>query len=156
MKMKNNSSYTAQKRASKKLKTLSLYVLLFVLWIFTSIFTGRELIYWTVFVMSLVTAFVVYFIPSDRNSTLKVYKGALAGYCLFILMMELFYKVAVNDNDAYIGFIEGFYGFAIFMIPIGYILWQAKKFVHLFGFGKTKREMLDEYKDHGNDGNRTY
>ena len=156
MKMKNNSSYTAQKRASRKLRTVALYVLLFVLWMFTSIFTGRELIYWTVLVMALVTSFVVYFIPTDKTSTLKTFKGALAGYCLFIIMMELFSRVANADNDAYAGFIEGFYGFSIFMIPIGYILWQAKKFVHLFGFNKTKREMLDEYKDHGNDGGRSF
>ena len=156
MKLKNTSNYCTQKRASKKLVSILIYVGLVLLWIFTASFTGRNLIFWTVFIMALITCFVLHFIPNDRNATLKTFKATLAGYCLFIIMMEVLTKVAFNDNDTVAPFMEGFYGFAVFMIPIGYILWQAKKFVHMFGFGRSKRQMLDDYKDHGNDGGRSF
>lgn len=160
MKATNRSNYAAQSRAAHHRVSLLMYLGVLALWLFACAFegTGEDrrigiLIFVAGLVMAAVTIGVLIFVPADRENTLKAFKGSMAGYCAFMILMKTFLLIVGNDTTIYgAAFLSGFHSYFVFLFPIGYIVWQAQKFVKLSGVGKTKRQAIDYYKDHGNDG----
>ena len=155
--MKNRSNYLNQAKYAKKLRTMLLYIGLFVLWILVEAFVQNPVIFVGGLLMAGITFLVLKFIPNDRENTLKAFKGAFAGHTLYLLMMYLLLYVGLHADQAQNGttalsYINGLFQFSIYLVPIGYVGWQAKKFLGLMGIGKSKRDSIDYYKDHGNDG----
>lgn len=153
--MKNRSNYLNEVKYSKKLKTIASYIGLAVLWLVTANVVGMETLLYTLAVLMLgVTWATVKFIPNDRDASLGTFKITFLGYPLWLLMMHLLTTALTIDGGQLnvMGFLQGTYSFTTFMVPVGYIVWQAKKFSFLLGIGKSKKEAIDYYKDHGNDG----
>lgn len=157
--MQNRSNYVNDAIARKKLKTGLILIGDFLLWAFTSIYLGNLAVFVCGLLMVGVTILVGFFLPNERESTCKSFMPWMAGYCATLLVMKFIILAieASSSTDAIvnasgINFLTGMYSFVIFMLPIGFITWQAKKFINLGGIGKSKRQTMEYYKDHGNDG----
>lgn len=101
--------------------------------------------------ISFVTAFVI---KNDRDKTLSFFKYGLLGYTLFIVLFELLILAASkggNDGGAY-QILVAVCSYSKILIPLGMIIWQAKKWTFLTGINKNKRDTIDHLKSHGNDG----
>lgn len=93
------------------------------------------------------------FIKNDRDKTLNFFKFGLLGYVLFIILWEAIImgaKAGGDENTAQ--WLMTFCMYTKIMIPIGLIIWQAKKWTFLTGINKNKRDTIDHLKNHGNDG----
>lgn len=102
-------------------------------------------------VLSLATA---KFIPNDRESTLNFFKFGMLGYSLYIILFQiLIFAVNAGGNDSPIGnTMYNIFMYSTIVVPIGLILWQAKKWMFLTGIMKNKRDAISHIKKHGNDG----
>lgn len=161
MKSYDRSNYAAQSRANHRGLALLMYIGIFALWVFEFIFeridgtnAGRSksiLVFTTGTVMCGITAIVLFVCPNDRENTLKAFKGSMAGYFALAIVLKLFVMVA-DDGSGGATFLTSFHDYYLWLAPVGYIIWQAQKIAKLYGNGKSKREAIDYYKDHGNDG----
>lgn len=98
--------------------------------------------------MGAVAFLVCFFIPNERGGTLKAYKANMAGFCLYLIILKTF-SVLASGSVAYV---NGIFQLSLFIYPLGFTAWEAKKFMYLLGIGKSRRDSIDYYKDHGNDG----
>ena len=101
--------------------------------------------------ISFITALVI---KNDRDKTLSFYKYGLLGYTLFIVLFELLIFASQkggNDGNAETILIA-VCSYSKILIPLGLIIWQAKKWTFLTGINKNKRDTIDYLKKHGNDG----
>ena len=69
--MKNRSNYLNQAKYAKKLRTMLLYIGLFVLWILVEAFVQNPVIFVGGLLMAGITFLVLKFIPNDRENTLR-------------------------------------------------------------------------------------
>jgi hypothetical protein len=153
--MKNRSNFVTEVKYTEKLKAIALYTSILLLWIVSGVITGLESLIFTLGVlMSGITVVSLKMMPNDRENSLKLFKSTFGGYLLWMIMMHFVLgSVPTTESQLNVrGFLTAMYSFTTFMIPIGYIVWQAQKFRFLLGIGKSKREVIDYYKDHGNDG----
>lgn len=156
--MKNRSNYIQDAKHAKKLVSGLILIGDFLLWIFTAIFLKNLAILVCGALMAGTTVLVSIFLSHERENTIFAFKSWLAGYCASLLVFYFIILALEKSPDSIstsggISFLTGMYSFVIFMIPIGFITWQAKKIVNIRGIlGKSKRETIDYYKDHGNDG----
>ncbi len=102
-------------------------------------------------IVSLVTA---KFIPNDRDKTLGFFKVGMAGYTLYTILFEILMLAAnIGGNDGNTAMVlRTVCGYSRAIIPLGLVLWQAKKWTFLTGINKNKRQTIEELKKHGNDG----
>ncbi len=101
--------------------------------------------------VSFATALVI---KQDRDKTLNFFKFGMLGYSLFICLFELIlYAILAggSDGNAY-SILNSLCSYSKILIPLGLILYQAKKWTFLTGINKNKRDTIDSYKRHGNDG----
>lgn len=94
------------------------------------------------------------FIPNDRDKTLKFFKTGILGYSLFIILFELLIFLANmgGDGGMTINTIKSICTFSKILIPLGLILWQAKKWTFLTGINKNKRDAINHIRENGNNG----
>ena len=101
--------------------------------------------------ISFVTALVI---KNDRDKTLSFFKYGLLGYTLFIILFELLIfasKKGGSDGNAE-QILIAVCSYSKILIPLGMIIWQAKKWTFLTGINKNKRDTIEHLKNHGNDG----
>ena len=152
--MKNRSNFLQEIKSNKKLSITLIYLAILILWIIVCYLTkndGGTIVFLLTLLMSLVSAVASFLLPNDRDSILRNFKIASAGYLLWILMMYVILTV-VDTEGITITIINNMYYITMIMTPVGFICIQAKKIVQLRGIGKTKRETIEYYKKHGNDG----
>lgn len=102
-------------------------------------------------VVTLVTA---KFIPNDRDATLNFFKFGTAGYTLYTILFEILLLAAgLGDGTSNTALVlKTVCGYSRAIIPLGLILWQAKKWTFLTGINKSKSKTIEHLKNHGNDG----
>lgn len=151
--MKNRTNFIEEIRYTMSIKAISIYIGLVMLMILTASLTG-SLVYAFGMLMSGMTFVTLKFIPNDRENTIKVFKATMGGYFLWMLMLYVLLSTATATSQflQVEGFLMSVFSFTTFMIPIGYIIWQAQKFRFLVGIGRSKKETIDYIKDHSNDG----
>ena len=152
--MKNRTNFIEEIRHTQGMKAIILYLSLMLLLVLVASLTLGSLIYALVMLMSGITFITLKLIPNDRENTIRVYKATFGGYLLWILMLHVLLLTTPVEAEFLnvMGFLSSIYSFTAFMIPLGYILWQAQKFRFLVGIGRSKKETIDYIKDHGNDG----
>ncbi len=108
------------------------------------------------FVFTLVSLITAKFIPNDRESTLNFCKFGMLGYVLYTILFEILIFVAFaggdgqGSNTAIV--LRTVCGYSRAIIPLGLILWQAKKWIFMSGLRKGKTKTIEHLKRHGNDG----
>lgn len=159
---KNSTNFLEQIKFKKKNLIRLMYLGLFMLWIIGYIMikkielnTSEANVYFVFgFVFAVVSLATAKFIPNDRDKTLKFFKTGLLGYSLFTVLFELLIFAANTGNDG--GTTEQVLRtvctFSRVLIPLGLIIWQAKKWTFLTGINKSKKQAIDYIKKHGNDG----
>lgn len=100
--------------------------------------------------ISFVTAL---FIKNDRDKTLDFFKYGLLGYVLFVILFEVLIIGAKKGGDtSVINVLSSIALYSKITVPIGLIIWQAKKWTFLTGVNRSKRDAVDYFTKHGNDG----
>lgn len=101
--------------------------------------------------MSLLTA---KFIPNDREATFTFFKFGMLGYVLYTILFEILIYAAFlgGDDSNTANVLQAVCGYSRAIIPLGLILWQAKKWTFLTGLRKNKAKTIEHLKKHGNDG----
>jgi hypothetical protein len=159
MRLRNTSNYAFDQRMKAKLKAAGIYAGLFVLWIAVcaiskGLYNGANtpmILFTGGLMMTIVTFAVCQWIPNERHSTLRAYKMNMAGFLFYMLILQGLMFASGSSTAA--SYLTTLYAFSQYIYPLGYIAWEGKKFAYLMGIGKTRRESIDYYKDHGNDGN---
>lgn len=103
-------------------------------------------------VISLVTA---KFIPNDRDKTLDFFKFGMLGFNLYTILFEILLlacNLGGNDSTTTFSVLKSICGYSRVIIPIGMIIWQAKKWTFLTKVNKSKRQAIEHLKNHANDG----
>ena len=152
--MQNRSNFLKEVKSNKKLQIGLIYISILILWIVVGFLTSSEsgvLVFLLTLLMSVVSGVASFILPNERDKILKQFKVATAGYLLWILMMFIILQVVANEGVTMTIVINMYY-ITMIMTPVGYVCLTAKKVVDLRGIGKTKRETIDYYKKHGNDG----
>lgn len=106
-------------------------------------------------VLALESAVAIVLIPNDREGTFRTFKWGILGYALATILFEVIIFGATRGNDGGGDIMRALtqIRFYITLItPIGLIIWQGKRFMHLTGIGKSKRDTIEYLKKHGNDG----
>lgn len=146
----------------KKVLTILMYAGIFLLWtigfFLIKYLEGNDteaIIYFTFELVFLaVSAFTAHFIPNDRKETLKFF---LIGSLAYILYNLLFDTIIIASNlgtsqSTTIMVLTNILAYSRVVIPLGLIVWQAKKWTFLVGLRKSKKDAIEHYKKHGNDG----
>lgn len=158
--MFNRSNYLEETKYNKKIKAIITYFVIFATWLASVLITGRFLIFGMGLTMLAVACVTSYFIPSDRDLTLKSYKWTMLGYSAFGIFMNFVSVWALNDTLAGNGlgtaynFANTSFDFAVILIPLGFVTWQLKKFTIFYGGKHSKRRTIEYIKKHGNDGRK--
>lgn len=158
----NKTNIVEQLKFKKKNLIRLLYAGIFVLWAFgyflikkveaskteANVYFVLELAF---AIISFVTAF---FIPNDRDKTLDFFKYGTAGFALYTVLFEVI-MIAANAGGGQsntVQVLRSVCGYSRAIIPLGLILWQAKKWTFLTGINKNKKKTIEHLKNHGNDG----
>lgn len=100
--------------------------------------------------ISFLTALVI---KNDRDKTLGFFKFGLLGYVLFVILFECLILGAKAGQDAsVISVLSSIALYSKLTVPIGLIIWQAKKWTFLTGINKSKRDTIDHLTKNGNNG----
>ena len=100
--------------------------------------------------ISFVTALVI---KNDRDKTLGFFKYGLLGYVLFTILWEaLILGAKMGGDDSVVNVLSSIALYSKITVPIGMIIWQAKKWTFLTGINKSKKDTIDDLTNHGNDG----
>ncbi len=153
--MKNRSNYVEEIKSSKKLKNNILYISILFLWFLTVsvIQTGGIIVFFLTLVVSVVTYVTSLLLPNERENVLKHWKIGVSGYLLSMLLVYSIIYLAASQSIE-IGILNNMYYITMIFVPISLSGLQVKKIAYLFGIGKTKRETIEYYQEHGNDGRR--
>ena len=158
----NETNFLEKMKFKKKNISILTYLITFALWL-----VGYFMIKWVeksdssanvyyVFGMSyaaisFITALVI---KNDRDKTLSFFKFGLLGYVLFTILFEgLIFAADAGGNTGNIkNILVSVCSFSRILIPLGMIIWQAKKWTFLTGINKSKKDTIDHLRNHGNDG----
>lgn len=159
---KNASNLLIQIKFKKKNLNRLLYLGLFILWLVGYIMikkiemnNSEANVYFTFgFIFAGISLATAFFIPNDRDKTLKFFKVGLSGYALFIILFEILIMASNKGGDggSTAQVIRTVCTFSKILIPLGLILWQAKKWTFLTGIRKNKRDAIKDIKNNGNNG----
>ena len=105
-------------------------------------------------VIALESAVAVVVIPNEREGTFATFKWGMLGYALATILFEIiiFGAYSGNGGEDIIRALSQIRFYITLITPIGLIIWQGKRFMHLTGIGKNKRDTIEHLKKHGNDG----
>lgn len=146
-------------------KIFSSYIGLIMLWLFTvSTYKsfGEKWLLPAISLMWVMGAITSYVIAEDRDFTIKETKFAILGYCLFLLLYKWVLQHIVSVTSSQLGaslnigttsasgiaassMLQNLLIWLSLMIPIGFVIWCAKKF-KVFRGRKTKSEELKKLK----------
>lgn len=148
----------------KKLISNLQYLMIFTLWIFgymlirkvegTSGASEANIYYVFGLVFSVVSLATAFVIPNDRDKTISFYKFGFSGYILYTILFGILVFVANLEGSTGTTYtvINTICAYARVLIPLGLIIWQAKKWTFLTGIRQSKQEAINSIKDHGNSG----
>lgn len=158
----DNSDIVDKMRFRHGIKKVMMWLGLFVLWIagfyLIKYLEGNdtEAIIYFVFEASflIITCVAAQWIPSDRRESLKLGLIGSLGYIAYNLLFDtiLIFASMGSSQSMTITVLTNIVTYSRVVIPLGLILWQAKKFTFLTGLRKSKQEAIDYYKHNGNNG----
>lgn len=103
---------------------------------------------------TIITFITAWVIKNDRDKTLSFFKFGMLGYTGFVILLEFLLLAASKggDDGSTYKLLVSICSAMRIMTPLGLIIWQAKKWTFLTGINKSKRDTIDDLKNHGNDG----
>lgn len=160
------SSKVSKELFKANLKIILLYAIIFIFWIVVVKMYANFGVKWVVpsiSAMWIVGAVTTYFVPDDRENTVKSTRNAVAGYLLFLFLYRFVIQYIGNISSAELAVSLGINitataGMAIsswlqnillitsVMTPVGYLVWCAQKF-KTFNGRETKAGAFDRIKD---------
>ena len=162
---KNHTSIIEKLIMRKKLLTLLSYIGIFILnaavYFLIKNVEGNftEAIIYYIFMLMFVAVSVVtaHFIPNDRKDTLTFFKIGMLAYSLYNMIFEIVIiavRTAGGDlaNSNTILVLLNIITYSRVVIPLGLVIWQAKKWTFLTGIRKRKQDAISYYKHNGNNG----
>lgn len=136
------------------------FMLVFLLWVagYTSIKffeknnSEANLFFAFGLAFAIVSCITAIFITNDRDKTLSFYKIGMIGYALYTILFEiLMYSANIGgDQSVTQKLLQTMCGYSRAVIPLGMVLYQAKKWTFITGLNKNKLDASKYIRRNGN------
>lgn len=156
--LRNADNSVEVNRYNKRIKEGAILLLLFALWLFAFILSGRSMVYFALSLVYVGMSWIrIHFVKGNRKKSIQFFKISFLGYTAFILFMSILLKISAGDTNSILSgasnILNTMFMASSILIPLGLIGVQANEFMHLFnGKNKTLEEDIDDIKHQSNRG----